>query len=100
MTINIIVALVLIEYTFPCMKSNIGNGHIGSKSQIWDKHHHVFWGFWVTKVVDFLLLILKGGSKVQILGQGGAIKQPPMDEMTSNFACRGVLWGTFEFWPS
>ena len=56
-----------------------------------------FGGF---EVVDFLLLILKGGSKVQILGQGGAIKQPPMDEMTSNFACRGVLWGTFEFWPS
>ena len=23
-----------------------------------------------------------------------------MDEMTWNFACRVVLWGTFEFWPS
>ena len=42
----------------------------------------------------------KGGSKVQILGQGGAIERPPMDEMTWNFACRVVLWGTFDFWPS
>ena len=50
--------------------------------------------------IEIIGTFKKGESKVPIFGQGGAIKRPPMDEMTRNFACRGVFWGTFEFWPS
>ena len=42
----------------------------------------------------------KGESKVPIFGQGGAIKRPPMDEMTWNFACRGLLRVYIDFWSS
>ena len=42
----------------------------------------------------------KGESKVPIFGQGGAIKRPPMDEMTPNFACRGLLRIYIDFWSS
>ena len=41
---------------------------------------------------------MKGESKVRFLGQGMPATQPPMNQMTSNFAYMGLLWVTIEFW--
>ena len=46
------------------------------------------------------IVFIKGGSQVRILGQGGTIKWPPIDEITWNFACRGLLRVHIEFWSS
>ena len=33
-------------------------------------------------------------------GQGVPVTQPLMDQMTWNFACRGLLWVTIDLWSS
>ena len=38
--------------------------------------------FYLSGILLKFFLLKKGGTKVQILGQGGAVKRPPMDEMT------------------
>ena len=39
----------------------------------------------------------KGAAKSRFLDSGVAVTPPPMDQMTSNFACKDLLGGTFDF---
>ena len=62
----------------------------------------------VTKIIEKNLKVeqfhiwdeKRGRAKSRFSDKVVPVTQAPMDQMTWNFACRGLLWVSIEFWSS